>query len=197
MLRKLHFLIFLLIALAAPAAGHAQIAQSVYGNPPIEVYGGYAYVFRPYDSSSQTPIKWGMNGWDSSVRLPLPLLPNWLGIKGDASGSYRSNGSLDLDPHAYFFLLGPQATAHLRRSTIWAHALAGSALLNDAALSALKSNTTFALALGGGVDFGLKRNIAWRVSLDYFNTHFQSSDPALHELANSNGRVSTGPVWRF
>jgi hypothetical protein len=83
------------------------------------------------------------------------------------------------------------------RSTIFAHGLLGSAALNESALPELKSNATFALALGGGIDVGLKRNIAWRVTADYYNTHFHSSNQALQELANSNGRVSTGPVFRF
>jgi hypothetical protein len=171
--------------------------QSGFGAPAFELYGGYSYVFRPYDSSSQTPLSGGMNGWDASLRVPLPIVPAWLGIKGDVSGSYRPGGSLDLNPHAYFFLLGPQVTVHMGRSTIFAHGLLGSAALNESALPELKSNATFALALGGGIDVGLKRNIAWRVTADYYNTHFHSSNQALQELANSNGRVSTGPVFRF
>jgi hypothetical protein len=197
MLRKLFFLLLLVAGAGAPAVAGAQADQSVYGNPPVELYGGYSYIFRPYDSTSQTPIKWGMNGWDSSLRVPLPFAPSWLGAKGDVSGGYRSDNSLDLNPRAYFFLLGPQVTAHMGRTTLWAHGLLGSAHLNNAALPSLTSNSTFALALGGGADIGLHRRWAWRVSLDYYNTHFHSSDSAVQQIANSNGRVTTGPVFRF
>ena len=138
-----------------------------------------------------------MNGWDASLRVPLPALPSWLGAKGDVSGDYRSDGSLNLNPRVYFFLLGPQITAHMRTSTMWVHGLAGSANLNNSTLPSLKSNSTFALALGGGVDFGLAHRLAWHISLDYYNTHFRSSDNAVNQIANSNGRVTTGPVFKF
>jgi opacity protein-like surface antigen len=196
MLRKV-LLLPLLVSLSAPVALRAQTRQSGYGNPSFELYGGYSYVFVPYDSTSQTPISGGMNGWDSSLRAPLPILPSWLGIKGDVSGFYRSDGALDLNPRTYFFLLGPQITAHTGLSTMWLHGLVGSAHLNDAAIPSLKSNSTFALALGGGVDFAFAHRFAWRVSLDYYNTHFHSSDSAVNQIANSNGRVTTGPVYRF
>jgi opacity protein-like surface antigen len=197
MLRKGIFLLPLLAVFFPSATAHTQSGASGYNNPGFELYGGYSYIFRPYDSTSQTPISGGMNGWDSSLRVPLPFMPQWLGVKGDVSGGYRSDGSLDLNPHAYFFLLGPQITAHIANSTLWVHGLAGSAHLNNAALPSLTSNSTFALALGGGVDFGLAHRLAWRVSLDYYNTHFHSSDNAVSQIANSNGRVSTGPVFRF
>jgi hypothetical protein len=197
MLHKGISLLPLTALLFLPTTAHAQSGASGYNNPGFEFYGGYSYVFVPYDSTSQTPISGGMNGWDSSLRVPLPFAPQWLGAKGDVSGSYRSDGSLDLNPHAYFFLLGPQITAHMGNSTLWVHGLAGSAHLNNAALPSLTSNSTFALALGGGVDIGLAHRLAWRFSLDYYNTHFCSSDSAVQQIANSNGRVSSGPVFRF
>jgi hypothetical protein len=197
MLRKFLLLHLALLGLCASSALRAQAAQSGYGTPPFELYGGYSYIFTSYDSTSQTPFKYGMNGWDSSLRVPLPVVPAWLGVEGDVSGAYRSDGSLDLNPHAYFFLLGPQVTAHMGLTTFWVHGLAGSAHLNNSALPSLTSNSTFALALGGGADIGLKNRLAWRVSLDYYNTHFHSSDSAVNQIANSNGRITTGPVFRF
>jgi hypothetical protein len=198
MLRKAFYLVSVIALFCPPAAVRAQSGQAGYGIPSFELYGGYSYVFRPYDSTSQTPIKGGMNGWDSSLRVPLPFMPQWLGVKGDVSGDYRSDGSLDLNPHAYFFLLGPQITAHAGRSTLWLHGMAGSAHLNNGALPSLSSNSTFALALGGGFDYAIaRRQLAWRVSLDYYNTHFSSADSAVRQIANSNGRVTTGPVFRF
>jgi hypothetical protein len=197
MLRKLIRLLMAFAGLFASASLSAQSRQSGYFTPPFELYGGYSYIFVPYDNTSQTPISGGMNGWDSSLRVPLPFVPQWLGAKGDVSGGYRSDNSLDLNPRAYFFLLGPQITAHIANSTLWVHGLAGSAHLNNSALPSLTNNSTFAMALGGGVDLGLGHRLAWRVSLDYYNTHFHSSDNAVNQIANSNGRVTTGPVFRF
>jgi opacity protein-like surface antigen len=197
MLRKFFLLLPLVAAFFVPVRLHGQARQSGYGTPPFELYGGYSYIFKPYDSTSQTPMSGGMNGWDSSLRVPLPMMPAWLGVKGDVSGNYRSDNTLDLDPHTYFFLLGPQITAHMGLTTAWVHALAGSAHLNNAALPSLSSNSTFALALGGGVDVGLAHSLAIRISLDYYDTHFHSGDSAVSQIANSNGRVTAGPVFRF
>jgi hypothetical protein len=83
------------------------------------------------------------------------------------------------------------------RSTLFAHGLVGSAHLNSSALPSLKSNLTLAVAVGGGLDVGLSRFIAWRITGDFYNTNFQSNDNQIHEIVNSNGRVSTGPVLRF
>jgi len=44
--------------------------------------------------------------------------------------------------------------------------------------------------LGGGLDFKLKPNIAWRVQADYLGTDFQS-------LIESNYSVGTGVIFRF
>ena len=113
MLRKLTFLLLLFPALAVPTAAHAQNAPSMTV-PNFELYGGYAYVLRPYDHTNTNPFTGGMNGWDASLKVPLPFFGSWLGIKGDVSGTYRSDQP-NFNPHSYFFLLGPQVSAHLGR----------------------------------------------------------------------------------
>lgn len=196
MLRKLLFVLVPIFVLAASVSLPAQTAPYRRGAPNYELYGGYSYVFRPYDSTQLTPISGGMNGWDASLLVPFPIFGSWLGIKGDVSGTYR-NDAPNLNPRAYFFLLGPQVSVHLGRSTVFVHGLVGSSHLNDTAIPSLKSNSTFAAALGGGVDIGIARALAWRVQGDYYNTNFQSSNNQVQEIVNSNGRVSTGLVLRF
>lgn len=195
MLRKLSFLLVLFPALAVPATVHAQNAPSMRV-PSLELYGGYSYVFRPYDHTSANPFTGGMNGWDASLKIPSPIFGSWLGIKGDVSGTYRSDQP-DFNPHSYFFLLGPQVSAHLGKSTVFLHGLVGSAHLNASALPDLKSNNTLAVAVGGGIDIGLSRNFAWRVAADYYNTNYQTTNNNVNEIVNSNGRITTGPVLRF
>jgi len=80
---------------------------------------------------------------------------------------------------------------------VFVHGLVGSAHLNASALPELKSDNTFAVAVGGGIDIGLSRNFAWRVAADYYNTNYQTTNNNVNEIANSNGRISTGPVLRF
>jgi hypothetical protein len=112
MLRKLFYTLLLIPAVAAPACLSAQIAPNRESAPNYELYGGYSYVFRDFDSTQTNPFVGGMNGWDASLRVPLPVVGSWLGIKGDVSGSYRNDTPV-FNPHAYFFLAGPQVSLHL------------------------------------------------------------------------------------
>ncbi len=195
-MRKLSFLLLLVSLLVLPVSLFAQVAPDDSAVPPVELFGGFAHFFHPYDHTQVNPFTGGMNGWDASLRLPVPLFGSWLGIKGDVSGSYR-NDSPNFNPHAYFFLLGPQVSLHLGLSTIFLHGLVGSSHLNQSALPNLKSNNTFAVAVGGGFDFGISHGLAWRIKADYFNTNYQSTNSNIHEIINSNPRVATGPVFRF
>lgn len=184
--------------LAVPAGLFAQAhPESRYGGTPnFELYGGYSYVFRTFNPTSTSTAVTGRNGWDASFKVPL--FGSFLGIKGDVSGSYLNN-DLDpnLNPRSLIFLLGPQISGHLGRSTLFAHGMVGSAHLTQKPLPDLRSDTTFAVAVGAGLDVGLSRFFAWRITGDYFNTHYQATDQNIREILNSNGRVSTGPVLRF
>ena len=184
-----------IVALAAAARLSAQTSPS-YGRPDFELYGGYSYVFHQYDPTFQHPVSGGMNGWDGSLRVPVPIVPSWLGVKGDVSGHYASN-HFDFNPHQYFFLLGPQISAHLGRSTLFLHGLVGSSHLASNALPNLRDDNTLAVAVGGGVDLGLSHSFAWRVTGDWYNTHYSATTRNVAEIRNSNGRVSTGLVFRF
>jgi len=137
-----------------------------------------------------------MSGWDGSLRVPVPLLPSWLGVKGDVSGSYVSD-NFNFHPHQYFFLPGPQVSFHLRHSTVFLHGLVGSAHLSENAQPDLSDDNTLAVAVGGGVDLGVSRAFAWRFTADWYNTRYNATTRNYSEITNSNGRVSTGPVFRF
>jgi len=184
-----------LLLAATPICVTAQSDTAASGGTPnIDLYGGYSYVFNTYNPTPNHVDLSGMNGWDASLKLPLigPLL----GIKGDVSGFYK-NGGPQFNPKTYFFLVGPQVGFHMGRSTLFAHGMVGSSHLTNSALPNLKSDTTFAVAVGGGLDIGISRWLAWRVTGDYYNTHYKSTNQNFNEIVNSNGRVSTGPVIRF
>ncbi len=199
MYKKLIPLVLATTVLAAPVGMRAQASPDRRGGgsaPNFELYGGYSYVFRTYNPTSNTVATTGRNGWDASFKVPV--FGSFLGVKGDVSGSYLNH---DLDPNlnakSLIFLLGPQVSAHIGRSTVFAHGMVGSAHVSQNAIPDLRSDNTFAVAVGAGLDFGLGRNLAWRVTGDYFNTHYQATDQNLREILNSNGRISTGPVLRF
>jgi hypothetical protein len=195
MYKKLVRLATSVLVLAAPAGIFAQVApESRGGTPNFELYGGYSYVFKTYNPTTFTASTSGMNGWDASFKVPV--IGSFLGIKGDVSGFYR-NDSPNFNPKAYFFLLGPQVGVYLGRSTLFAHGMVGSAHLTSNALPNLEDDNTFAVAVGGGLDAGFSRFFAWRVTGDYYNTHYKATNRNFNEITNSNGRISTGPVFRF
>ena len=195
MSRKVFSSILLAAMAAAPICVQAQsAAEARNGTPNLELYGGYSYVFRTYNPTTTTVSTSGMNGWDASFKVPL--LGAFLGIKGDVSGFYR-NDSPNFNPKAYFFLVGPQVGFHMGRSTVFAHGMVGSAHLTSSALPNLEDDNTFAVAAGGGLDVGISRNLAWRVTGDYYNTNYKATNRNFNEIVNSNGRISTGPVIRF
>src|SRR5579862_6618979 len=159
MYKKLIPLVLATTVLAAPAGMRAQASPDRRGGgsaPNFELYGGYSYVFRTYNPTSNTVATTGRNGWDASFKVPV--FGSFLGVKGDVVGS-----------------------AHVSQN----------------AIPDLRSDNTFAVAVGAGLDFGLGRNLAWRVTGDYFNTHYQATDQNLREILNSNGRISPAPVLRF
>ena len=197
MYRKSLLLMFArLIAMPAGLSAQAHPESRFGGAPNFELYGGYSFVFRTFNPTSTSTAVTGSNGWDASFKVPL--FGSFLGVKGDVSGSYL-NDDLDpnLNPKSLIFLLGPQISGHLGRSTLFAHGMVGSAHLTEKPLPDLRSDTTFAVAVGAGLDLGVSRFFAWRITGDYFNTHYQATDQNIREILNSNGRISTGPVIRF
>lgn len=192
----LTFTAMIAVSACAIAQSHPDVRHGGGYTPNFELYGGYSYVFRTYNPNSTTVATSGRNGWDASFKVPL--FGSFLGVKGDVSGSYlNKSNDPNLNPKALFFLLGPQVSVHLGRSTVFAHGMVGSAHLTQNAIPNLRSDNTLAVAVGAGLDAGFSRWLAWRVTGDYFNTHYTATSQNVREILNSNGRISTGPVLRF
>ncbi len=85
------------------------------------------------------------------------------------------------------FLFGPRVSAPVGRFRPFAEAMFGIGHVNA---NAAGSDTSFATALGGGLDYRLIRLIAWRVQDDYVETRFFGT----HQ---NNVRLSTGIVVHF
>jgi hypothetical protein len=110
------------------------------------------------------------------------------------------------DPKIYNFLFGPQFSYPVSRIRPFAHFLIGGAHSDVTRAEAVSSSsgvvtgisvvpgslesgsTGFAMAIGGGVDYVFKRNLAWRLASDYLTG--QGTD-------QNHVRVSTGLVWRL
>lgn len=199
MFRKSCSLALVATVASLPGAMTAQDTVPHYlPTPNFELYGGYSYVFSDFGSPSERFHTHGMNGWD--VSLKVPLIGPWLGIKGDVAGVYDTDNTPEFNPRAYYFLLGPQVTIPFGRSRFWAHGLVGSSNVSDSTLPDLHTTNQLAVAVGGGFDAGIGRRLAWRFAGDYYNTHWHqtsTTNSTVSEILNSNGRISTGPVFRF
>lgn len=148
-------------------------AQGPGGN----VFLGYSYQRADLVSNNRV----NLNGWEGS--LEGKFLP-WVGMVADLSGHYGS----DADASLYTFLFGPRVSVSVGRLTPFAHALFGVGHENLNAISA--SDTSFATALGGGVDYKLIPAVGWRFQGDFVHTR-------LFDNHQNDFRFSTGIVLRF
>lgn len=192
------------VALLTPLLLAAQTA------PKGEVFGGYSYL---RNSSN------GFNGWEGQGTYNFS---DYLGVTADISGSYRTVAqfspvqgvNVSADQRLYNFLFGPTVTARFQNHSVFAHALFGAAqsklgagltipIIGGISTDAT-SATAFAMALGGGVDIGLNRNVAIRAAqVDYLYTRFNSVDALSTGLSSTlsghqnSFRYSGGIVFRF
>jgi len=168
--------------------------------PGGNAFIGYSYLNADLVSGSRTSL----NGWNGSVEGKV--LP-FIGLVGDFSGHYGSPsvvsggfcpvpvGSLpggcvattNSTTSEYNFLFGPRASFPIGKFRPFVHALLGAGHLSE---SASISSTSFADALGGGIDYHLIPLISWRIQADALQTRFFSS-------TQNNVRVSTGIVVHF
>ena len=176
--------ILLSIAFAAGMA-HAQIPTS--GN----IFVGYS--FSRTNSFGDTV---SLNGWEGS--LEGKFLP-WIGIVADFSAVYGSDNVfppiacptsgcpfLGTSVRRYTYLIGPRVSVPIKRFTPFAHVLFGAAHVNDRG----DTDTSFATAIGGGLDYRLIHGLAWRLQGDDIHTNFFST-------GENHFRFSTGIDFRF
>ena len=176
------FVTFILIGLAS-----AQVPTS--GN----VYFGYSY----YHTNISTVDTANTNGWEAS--LEGKVLP-FIGIVADFSQHYGSENFPILCPFGAGgcslqlvnitetnFLFGPRVSVSVSKIRPFAEALFGAGHVNA---NAAGSDTSFATAIGGGLDYRLLKPIAWRFEGDYVHTH-------LFGNTQNNVQLSTGIVLRF
>lgn len=178
--------LFLFTALA-----NAQIPTS--GN----VFFGYSF-----ENTGSTALdnitRANLQGWEGS--LEGKLVP-FLGIVTDFSGHYGTQNFTELTPdgpitasltgHEYEVLFGPRVSVPVGKFTPFGEFMVGLAHISSSGSGAgFPSNTSFATAVGGGIDYKIFRPVALRVEGDYLHTNFFST-------GQNNLRLSTGIVFRF
>ncbi len=184
-----NILISLLSVTALISSAVAQLPTS--GN----VFVGYSYLSSDLDSGSRA----GLNGWNGS--LEGKVLP-FVGIVADLSGHYASEnfpvscggfGSgclVNANAKMYSVIFGPRVSVPIKKFTPFAEALFGVSHISGSASGFSNSNTSFAEAFGGGIDYRIIHGLGFRFEGDLLQTRFFSN-------TQNNVRISTGLVLNF
>jgi opacity protein-like surface antigen len=163
----------------------AGLASAQDEAPKVEAFGGYSYlrVNPGFNISGEN-----FNGGSGSLAYNLTPM---FGIVGDFGGYHWSQTGVDANVVTYLF--GPKVALRHGPITPFAQALFGGAHISGSAGSG--SENSFAMALGGGVDWNATEHIGIRViQAEYLMTRFgivHSSD------TQNNIRISTGVVFRW
>ena len=175
------FLTFILGSLAA-----AQVPTS--GN----VFFGYTY----YHTDISSVDAANTNGWEASFEGKV--LP-FIGIVADFSQNFGSENftfvcpgvgcpiTANVNVHEQNYLFGPRVSFSVGKFRPFAEALFGGGHVST---NGVGNDTSFATALGVGLDYRIIRPIAWRFQGDYVQTRFFGN-------TQNNVRLSTGIVLRF
>ena len=146
---------------------------------PFQAFGGYSYT--RFDTSPVTTRTASFNGFDLTGQYRFA---NWLGGVADFGGSV---GTLGIPPSLVTYLFGPEVSLPARVSP-FAHVLVGGAHFGAGNPG---SDTSFATAIGGGIDIRIGHGFYWRmIQGDYLPTRFNGG-------TQNNVRVSTGLMVRF
>jgi hypothetical protein len=171
-------------------AGFANAQIPASGN----IFFGYSF-----ENTSSLAIgnitRANLQGWEGS--LEGKLVP-WIGLVTDFSGHYGTQNFTELTPngpttvgvtgHEYEVMFGPRVSVPVGKFTPFGEFMIGLAHISTA--GSFPTNTSYATALGGGIDYRLIRLVAVRVEGDYVATHFYST-------TQNDLRMSTGIVFRF
>jgi opacity protein-like surface antigen len=222
MLSPLRFaVLLLLVVLFVPFLAHAQ------ETPAYEIFGGAAYLRQDINEDISDVHVRNTNGigWHGSL---TGNANSWLGVVFDFSGTFSNPtfgfgdlakfGILSLpakvNTSTFTYLFGPRfsyRSRRLGRFTPYGEMLFGAATLrfssSQLGLTNVISNTSFATALGGGVDARINRRVTVRLfEADYLLTRFPLIDinqaSLLPEFGSirrtqNNIRASVGVVFNI
>ena len=141
----------------------------------IDVFGGYSY------ERLRTSPGRNLNGVEITAQYKFA---DWLGVAADLDGHFGLPSQPD--GRTLHFMVGPQISFPARLSP-FVHALAGIGHVSTNGIA----DTSFAAAIGGGIDMRIAPLISWRI--------IQGDDVITHYFGGiqHSARVSTGIVFRF
>lgn len=165
--------------------------QAAVVAPQFEVAGAFSYVRGNADDSGGA---FNLDGGSASFAY------NYRGrfaLVADA-GAYRFVGlGGGLSSTMYTYMGGPRLPIRRNhRITPFVQILAGGGRLNASSSGISADENSFAMAMGGGLDFTIRHRLAIRViEADYLLTRFAHPDGS--SATQNNVRISTGLVFRF
>lgn len=176
---KIALLVILVLLLSS--LGNAQDSLEI--TPKAELFGGYSYAGT------------GSHGFDASV---AGNVNQWFGLVADVGGQYTrlDDQGFTEKIRTYSILFGPRfSLRRVNRVVPFAHALFGVSHLktatNEFGPPLSFSDTSFGMALGGGLDISINEKFAIRaIQADYLQTRFFGG-------TQNKGRLSVGIVLRF
>jgi opacity protein-like surface antigen len=178
-------------ALLCVCAGLANAQIPTSGN----VFFGYSFE-NAGTFALDSVVRPNYHGWEGS--LEGKLAP-FIGLVTDISGHYGTQTFTEPGPgggaintsvtgHQYEVLFGPRVSVPVGKITPFGEFFVGVAHVSSSGFS--PTNTSWATALGGGLDYRLVRLVAVRLEGDYIRTNFFST-------SQNDIRISTGIVVRF
>jgi hypothetical protein len=165
MIRKLLLLagLFFLFSISAWAQGR------------MDLFGGYSF-----ERLGTSPGR-NLNGVELTAQYKFT---DWLGLAADLDGQFGLPSQLD--GRTLHFMVGPQLSFPARLSP-FVHVLGGVGHISNAGIR----DTSFATAVGGGINMRLLPLVSWRI--------IQGDDVITHFFGGiqHSARISTGLVFSF
>ncbi len=204
-MRRLTIVIAMLVAVATFAA-----AQET---PKVDVFAGYS-LFHFDDQGLQDNLNTAfpgccnftkiLHGWEGAVQYNINKT---FGVVADFSGHYGPPievvGGPSVDAAAYNVLFGPQVNLRGKRFSGYAHTMLGFNRIRIDAIPAPVNSptftqTSFAWAIGGGLDLNASKLISIRLGqLDYILTTQDFNLPVSVGGHQNNLRYSAGVVFHL
>jgi hypothetical protein len=183
------------LSAAIAALSAAVIVAPSSAQAQVSLFGGYSYLHAsmPVGRFGGPPFSHDANlasGWEISGSYSIAP---FIGAVADFGGNYGKLYGSTARVHTY--MVGPQLSLPGRISP-FAHVLIGAAheqqdTIADGVHFALGSDTSFATAIGGGIDLKPVPFIGVRlIQVDYLHTNW-------HGMSQGQPRISAGVVLHF
>jgi outer membrane immunogenic protein len=191
---KLKVVVCLLAFVSLSLASFFGASAYAQDTPKFDLFAGYSYVRE--NPSTSAVDDFHLHGGSASIAYNAN---HWLSAVADFGG-YHSNNILGtgIDGTLSTYLFGPRVYFHRdSRITPFGQVLFGVAHIGGSnGLTFSSSNNSFAMTVGGGVDFKISHHFSVRpVQVDYLLTRFDEF--GLGAENQNNLRLSTGVVFHF